>query len=654
VKRLKRKKPYLGPQWVRWLLFMLLSAAVGYAVTRAILPINFPDAAELAKWVDKYPNYIALTTLIYGLLTAVLGAVTGRLWIGALATGAVAVSLSLVDYFKTAINGTPLSLADFGLATQLGEVAGVAGTLTPPEGFWKLLVPVLACVAVLIAARRLTVLRGRCRFLSASLLLAALLGMFSPMCAPALGEVFSVDVYSRMPAAHNNSFHGLTLALWRDCVVQPMPAPEGYSRESMEQVLARIDELLLEDGTAQEKDDAGVRPNIIMILSEAFFDVTRLPDLTYGADPLSNYHALKNESISGTFYSHYLGYGTGYLEIAMLCGVSNMDFGASTNICFMENGKYELFSALPEQYTESGNYRAEMFHAYNDSLYNRTVTYPLLGCSALSFSADMQKMGVEWGGSVYGGYYLKDAFMYKAMLQRMNEINASGQQAFLYGITMENHQPFDPEKFGGACQVGAESELLSPEDLEIAKVMVEGMTRADQALGSLVAALRESDQPTVVVFFGDHRPNLFLTDGDTIYTKYGLCPSNDMTQWTPKQVADLYSTDYLIWANDAALLQGQAGTEKDSSITAVGPQLLGLTGAPVSRYWGLLQKVSEVCLTNGELYFADGQGAISASEADAALTQAQRELLELRAAVLYDAFFGKNYITAAMNEAPGT
>ena len=76
-----------------------------------------------------------------------------------------------------------------------------------------------------------------------------------------------------------------------------------------------------------------------------------------------------------------------------------------------------------------------------------------------------------------------------------------------------------------------------------------------------------------------------MTDGDTVYTKLGLCPDNDTVGWTPEEISDLYSTDYLIWANDAALLQGQAGTRRDSSITAIGPQLLELTGQPVTRYW---------------------------------------------------------------------
>ena len=53
------------------------------------------------------------------------------------------------------------------------------------------------------------------------------------------------------------------------------------------------------------------------------------------------------------------------------------------------------------------------------------------------------------------------------------------------------------------------------------------------------------EEPTILVFFGDHRPNLFMTDGDTVYTKLGLCPDNDTVNWTEEQINDLYSTDYV-------------------------------------------------------------------------------------------------------------
>jgi len=303
-----------------------------------------------------------------------------------------------------------------------------------------------------------------------------------------------------------------------------------------------------------------------------------------------------------------------------------------------------------EQYTNSGNYRAEMLHAFDNSLYNRTVTYPMMGYSDLHFSADVQSLGFDWDEGVYGGYYLRDAYLFAGMLDRMEKINASGKRAFLYGITMENHQPFDPGKFYYECQIGVESDTLSEENMAIVRVMLEGITRADQALGALTDALRESEEPTIVVFYGDHRPNLFMTDGDTVYTKLGMCPSNEMSEWTPEQVAELYSTDYLIWANDAALMQGKAGMKQDSSISAIGPQLMEVTGQPISRYWALQQLVSEAVLADVDLFCADGQSAITRSVEDANLTEAQRELLELRKAVVYDTYFGDRYITEEMNQ----
>ena len=116
---------------------------------------------------------------------------------------------------------------------------------------------------------------------------------------------------------------------------------------------------------------------------------------------------------------------------------------------------------------------------------------------------------------------------------------------------------------------------------------------------------------------------------------------------------DLYSTDYLIWANDPALLGEQAGTRQDSSVTALGPQVLDLLGIPESRWWALQSLVSDTALTNTDLYFVDAQGNAYASEDDAPLTAEQRHLLDLRRAVVYDAFYGQQYITAAMNEPAG-
>ena len=643
-----KKKLPIGPQWFRWLMSAAASLCMGLAVAVAMQWTGLGTLTLVWEWVRTYPAHLVMTALLYAVPVFLLGALTGRLWLGAVPVGLLGMILALVDYFKNAVNGTPLELADFGLAAQAGNVAGLAGDLTPPEDFFLALAALGLCTAVLFMTRRLTRLEGRTRALSLVFSVTAAVILCTGPGTRTVGSWLGVDFYTRMPAAENRNVHGLTLSLWRDAFPQPKTPPEGYSEAYMQEVLDRIDRLL-----AEEQPRPETRPNILFILSESFYDLNRLPELRYGGDPLENFHALEKESISGTFHSHYLGYGTGYIEMSMLYGVDHMDLPPGTNICFMDDGVYERFDALAEQYTKSRGYTAEMLHAFDNSLYNRTVTYPLLGFDSLLFSEDVQSLGFDWEGGVYGGYYMKDSYLYQGMLERMEDINRQGKRAFLYGISMENHQPFDPEKFNYECQLSLTTDRFEAADRDVIRVMLEGITRADQALGYLTDALRESEEPTIVVFYGDHRPNLFLSGGDTVYTKLGLCPENDTQNWTTEQVNELYSTDYLIWANDAALLQGLAGTRRDSGVTSLGPQLLELTGGTVSRYWALLEQVSRECLVHTDLYFVDGEGRPSASRETAALTPEARELLELRDAVIYDAIYGQQYITAAMNRPAG-
>ena len=636
---------------MRRCLFAAGALAMGLAVTVAVQWIVTGSVfQEVWPWFVESPGYLLLTGLLYGVVIAFLGAATGSLAAGGAITAVLALILSLVDYFKNAINGTPLEAADFGMAGQLGEVAGVAGELRPPKDFWMALVALVLCVGALVLLRRFTRLQKRERLGCGAVCLVLGVFLCSGVGAKLAGPVFGVDVYTRTAASVSHDRYGLTLSLWRDCFLQSMAGPEGYSQAYMEDVLAQIDELTADYAAGEGSGEA---PNVIMVLSESFYDLTRLPDLTYERDPLENFHALESESISGTFHSHYLGYGTGYLEMSMLQGITGLDFNPGTNICFLTDDSYSRLDAMPWALVNQG-YTAQMLHGYNDSLYNRTITYPRMGFSKLLFSQDVQQLGFDWKGGMYGGYYLMDSYLFEGVLHQMEEINASGSPAFLYAITMENHQPFDPEKFNYECQIGVESQTLSEENMAIVRVMLEGITRADQALGALTDALREVERPTIVVFFGDHRPNLFMTDGDTVYTKLGLCPSNDAAEWTPEQVNDLYSTDYLIWANDPALLKGQAGTRQESSITALAPQLLELLGTPVSRWWAMQNEVRQFSLTNTDLYFVDGEGRAYASAAEAPLTEEQRHILELRSAVTYDAFYGKQYITAAMNEPAGS
>ena len=160
MKRQKRPRA-LGPVWLRWVMFLGGSLCMGLAVAVAVQWVVTGSLSIVWEWFVKWPTYLLLTGVLYGAVVFTLGALLGRLWLSAILVGVAGLVLSLVDYFKTAINGTPLVLADFGLAAQVGEVAGVAGELRPPVDFWMAMIALGMCVGILILVRRLTLLTGR-------------------------------------------------------------------------------------------------------------------------------------------------------------------------------------------------------------------------------------------------------------------------------------------------------------------------------------------------------------------------------------------------------------------------------------------------------------------------------------------------------------
>ena len=122
-----------------------------------------------------------------------------------------------------------------------------------------------------------------------------------------------------------------------------------------------------------------------------------------------------------------------------------------------------------------------------------------------AYTKEQERLGITddketfYDDTMKGGYYMNDGFFFQAMLHEMEEINKTGNRAFLYGITMENHQPFEPDKFGYDHHVAAESDLLDEDETAILDVGLEGLYRADLGLGELVTALRASSRVCAMI-----------------------------------------------------------------------------------------------------------------------------------------------------------
>ena len=81
-------------------------------------------------------------------------------------------------------------------------------------------------------------------------------------------------------------------------------------------------------------------------------------------------------------------------------------------------------------------------------------------------------------------------------------------------------------------------------------------------LTEMTDTFRRSDEPIVLVVFGDHKP--WLGNGNSVYNDLGI----DLSQNSRESFYNYWSTRYLIWANDAAkkaLGTDLAGTGPDIS-----------------------------------------------------------------------------------------
>lgn len=613
-------------------LFLFLGVFSAYAA----------ESVRLARLAVFAPaDVLYLTAILLASVMFFLFLLTRELSVSFLLPSLTAILFGFANYCKAIINGAPITLEDLRLLGTLRSVTEVAGDL-PVSAALPWLLAAVAVIAVLLWTLSPALSRAgqRTRFLTLTFSLSFLIIFVFGNGATPLGEAFSLDMQTRQETELTYSAYGAVAGIWRDASVSVKEELRHYSYAYMKNVLTRIDELLAEEEVAAaEAEDL---PHVIVLQQESQFDLTRLPNVSFSEDPVENFHKLSCDSLTGTFYSRYLGFGTGYIEMGVLSGINSRYLNYGVNVCFLPEADYTRLAAMPELFRQSG-YHTAAYHAHTSELYNRTVNFPLLGFGETVFEDGMENQQ-------FHGAYIADDYFVDLLCDELERLSEKGERAFLFGITMENHQPYVDTKFTEASGVTATSDRLTGEAAQIFQCVTEGTVYADRALGELTKRLSGLDEPVLLVAFGDHRPNLSVGEDENIFHLLGLTETATMSDISLEELQTLYTTDYLIWSNDRTLRKQLAGKTANTGYASLGADVLRLAGVPMSRYWRLIELCQSVALADSDRYFADGDGKVYQSREDANLSSSDAELLDLLRAVVYDAYYGEQYITAEMNE----
>lgn len=628
----------------RWVFFLLFCALTGLGLALSARLIDTQSLRLTLAALGRADLWY--TALFLALVCTGTAMALHSLFLGGLITGVPAVLLALVNHFKLAITSTPLQLTEFALAGRLGKIASLnAQALTFSRNtVLAIAAPVVWLVVLLVLSRPLRPDWPR-SLMFAPVPLLALLLLFQTGGDRLVFTPLDASFSATLSQGTANDRCGVLLGLWRAYVKQEEnPLLDTYTASYMDLLVGEAEEEL-----PQTLLPAGrTKPNVILILSESFFDVTQLPGVEYEQDPLQQFHALQEEGVSGTFHTRTLGYGTCNIELEILTGIN-------TTLLNRE----DLYSMLPSLLTQlptvpsvlrENGYETTMFHLFNDSIYNRTPIFEELGFDHIYFSGDFAAVDPEaaaapdyWSymvekidGAFYSDRYMTDLFI--DLYEQKGDA-----PLFLYGISMENHSPHDGTKYAAQGYTVSFTSPLGEEAAAILADASQGAANASQALGRLCDYFREQEEPTVILFFGDHRPGLAMDNGvESVYSLLGMAPGVNQSQWTEEEMAALHATSYLIWSNDPSYLPAEAGTKTESSSNYFGLHVLEAAGVELPLYWRMLAQAYETRLID-TLEYHLGQDGIPSRTAD--LSETEQARMTRLALCLHDAIYGRQYVT---------
>ena len=311
--------------------------------------------------------------------------------------------------------------------------------------------------------------------------------------------------------------------------------PVSYSPAAVEEVLSHYEE----DVTSNNNF-----PNVIVIMNESFSDLSYLGNLETNIDYLENFNNLKNESKYGNLIVSVLGGGTCNSEFEFLTGCSTA-FLPENTYAYMQYIKTKFDTALPHFFKQLG-FNTYAVHPFWEFAWNRTNVYSNFGFDDFISLEDITKLAEDtFYDDLYFEHYtgnglhtIRDLISDKETYNQIIDIfEKDSESKFIFAITIQNHGGYNYNE-----DVFTNTVIDSTfNDYEINQYL-SLIHESDLALKDFIDYFRNVDEKTVILFFGDHQPNLKKSREAIL--------GEDFKEELPiDELQEMYTTPFFIWKN---------------------------------------------------------------------------------------------------------
>lgn len=406
---------------------------------------NQEDAfIQTGQWLWEFPLLILFNLLVVLWLLLAGSAIFGNWWRGFLSTSLMVFVFGVINYFKQTIRGEPFYPSDLVLASEATNIL-TATKLVPSLNL------VLFGVALIVIVVGLRFVFKNNNKLSTKRRLV--MGLLLVLVAPISYQTYFSNSANQKKLGvedavwnqnHNYKQNGALVAFLMQAQYLNVKKPQNYQQQTAEELLKK---------NQPTKIASTTQPNIIMVMSESFWDPTRLPGVEFNIDPLEKLRDLQKESLYGNLLVRVFGGGTSNTEFETLTGFSmNHLPGGIAYQQYLKQPVPSAVSLLKEQ-----GYRAEAIHPYEAWFWNRQEIYPdKLGfdtfLSVADFSDDQKK-----------GEYIADEAVVDKIIERYEQHRQKDaqQKFFAHIVTMQNHGWYNQGRYKDEQVIKTSSPALS-------------------------------------------------------------------------------------------------------------------------------------------------------------------------------------------------
>jgi len=510
-------------------------------------------------WMKNEPLLYLLNYLLILALLLLFIALFGRTWTGYSGLAAVLSLIGFVSGVKTSILGVPLMPWDVVLSKETQSVAPYLSGILNIKLLGVTVVFMLVSIGLLKFTPKFQMKfhwSERILFVAFMYVIGSSMYLSKPFDLRDRAHVADIS----WNQAENYQMNGFLATTAINIKLIFIPTPANYNEAAMKTLVNNI--------PRRTNIDQKIKPNIIVVLSEAFWDPTLLPKVTFDHDPVPNLHQLMKTYSSGWMLSPQFGGGTANVEFEVLTGNSMrfMPNGSTPYIQYVDHGIDSLPSILRRQ-----GYTTTSINPFFNWFYNSNNVYKDFGFSKFISS--------EFFAQNFKGLYIADSEVTKNIIAQTQR---SAGPDFIFANTMENHYPYYNGKFKhNAFKVSGN---VTNQTKNLLATYATGASDADLMLKSLVDYYAKSKEPTIVVFFGDHKPA--LGSNYSVYYDTGYFKPND-----PDILPKMFDVPVVVWNNYLPPHKDNL----DISPSFLGPYVLNLAqqeGTPYEDYlYALSQKM---------------------------------------------------------------